>query len=103
MNLLVTPEAGRHIDTVDLWWREKRTAAPDLFAQELAAALELIRSSPGIGRRKRHGSIPGLRRVLLRATRYHVYYAPSGDGGTVFILAVWSAVRGRLPKLEAPE
>ncbi|MFT4843305.1 MAG: plasmid stabilization system protein ParE [Planctomycetota bacterium] len=103
MNLLVTPEAERHIDTIDLWWRENRTAAPELFEQELAAALDLIETWPGIGRQRRHRSIPGLRRVLLRSTRYHVYYAPSPDGDTVFVLAVWSAVRGRMPKMDAPE
>jgi len=56
-----------------------------------------------MGRRRRHGSIPGLRRVVLRATRYHVYYAVAADGDTVFVLAVWSAVRGGMPKLDPPE
>lgn len=102
MNLFVTPEAERHIDAIDGWWREHRTAAPGLFTQELAAALELIQSWPGMGRRRRHGSIPGLRRVVLRATRYHVYYAVAADGDTVFVLAVWSAVRGGMPKLGLP-
>lgn len=103
MNLLVTPEAEHHIDTIDLWWRENRPASPDLFEQELAAALDLIQTWPEVGRQRRHRSIAGLRRIVLRATRYHVYYALPPDGDTIFVLAVWSAVRGRMPKLEAPE
>ena len=103
MNLLVTPEAERHIDAIDSWWRENRTASPNLFEQELAEALDLIQTWPGIGRKRRHRSITGLRRVLLRATRYHVYYASPPDNDSLFVLAVWSAVRGRMPKLDAPQ
>jgi plasmid stabilization system protein ParE len=40
----------------------------------------------------------GLRRILLRATRYHVYYVSNAE--TVLILAVWSAVRGAGPDLK---
>jgi plasmid stabilization system protein ParE len=79
------------------WWREHRLAAPALVAEELAAALELIATSPRIGRRRRHPGVPGLRRVLLRTTRYHLYYAPSTDGTLLFVLAVWSALRGGPP------
>ena len=103
MNLLITREAERHIETIDAWWRTNRPASPDLFEQELAGALDLIQTWPGVGRRRRHRSISGLRRVLLRATRYHVYYASPPGSDTVFVLAVWSAVRGRMPRIEAPE
>jgi len=35
--------------------------------------------------------------VLLRSTRYHVYYVIGDE--VVRILAVWSALRGRQPAL----
>jgi plasmid stabilization system protein ParE len=59
--------------------------------------MTLVASTPEMGRRYLAAGIPGLRRVLLRATRYHVYYVSDGD--LVTVLAVWSAVRGRSPRL----
>ena len=45
------------------------------------AAFELIRRLPRAGRRHRVAGAPGLRRLLLRTTRYHVYYAPLDEQG----------------------
>lgn len=101
MEVVVVPDAEQQIRSIDGWWRENRLASPALFAEELAAAMELIATAPRIGRRRRHRKIPGLRRVLMRATRYHVYYAPSADGYRIYVLAVWSAMRGRGPSLRA--
>ena len=101
MEVIVVPAAEQQIREVDSWWRENRTAAPALFAQELASALFLIESRPRIGRRRRHPAVPGLRRVLLRSTRYHVYYVPVTEA-RVYVLAVWSAVRGKGPQLQRP-
>ena len=102
MQVLIVPEADEQIREIDDWWREHRTASPDLFAEELAAAISLIEVWPLVGRRRSHAGVPGLRRVLLRATRYHVYYVPV-DESRLFVLAVWSAVRGRGPRLRLPE
>lgn len=99
MEVIVAPDAELQIRVVDGWWRENRHAAPALFCEELAAAIELLAGAPGIGRRIPHRDIPGLRRVLLRATRYHLYYAPSSDESCLFVLALWSAHRGKAPPL----
>jgi plasmid stabilization system protein ParE len=103
MKVVVVPDAELQIRTIDGWWRENRSAAPGLFTEELAAAIELIGTAPRIGRGRRHPAVPGLRRVLLRATRYHLYYAPAEDGSRLFVLAVWSAVRGKGPPLRPPD
>jgi len=44
-----------------------------------------------------HEKVPGLRRLLLRRTRYHLYYVHDETAGEVLILALWSAVSGRPP------
>jgi hypothetical protein len=36
-------------------------------------------------------------RLLLRRTQYHLYFVP--DTARVYVLAVWSAFRGRAPTL----
>jgi plasmid stabilization system protein ParE len=64
---------------------------------ELADAFALIEAAPELGRPWTSTEVPGVRRVVMRATRYHVYYRL--DGEDVVVLAVWSAVRGRGPRL----
>ena len=96
--VITTPEADAQIRTIDTWWRTNRPAAQDLFAEELANCLVLLEQAPAIGRPyRRHPSVPGLRRVLLRATRYHLYYVSQAD--RVVVLAVWHAQRGQSPPL----
>lgn len=102
MDVIVLPEAEQQIRTIEDWWRENRPAAPALFTEELASAIELIARVPRFGRRCRHRAVSELRRVLLRATRYHVYYATSDDVQRIYVLAVWSAVRGSPPPIRRP-
>jgi plasmid stabilization system protein ParE len=71
-----TAEADAQILAIDDWWRKNRTAAADLFADELAAAFDMIALTPNIGRPYPHPSVPGTRRMLLKGSRYQVYYVP---------------------------
>jgi plasmid stabilization system protein ParE len=96
--VVTTPEADEDIRRIDRWWRDHRPAAPDLFVSELAEAFGLVGNTPEIGHRYARPGIPGLRRLLLRATRYHVYYV--FDGSISAVLSVWSAVRGRGPRFQ---
>lgn len=95
-----TPEADAQIRTIDAWWRENRRAAPNLFLDELSAAFEVVARAPLIGRLYRQSPVPGTRRVLLKGTRYHVYYVPTEH--QVLILAVWHGKRGVGPPLRFP-
>ncbi len=97
LRVFVAPEAETQVRTIDVWWRRERTAAPNLFAEELAAAFSLLSGAPRAGRPYPHPTVAGIRRVLLRSSRYHVYYKIHKD--SVVVLAVWSAVRGIGPKL----
>jgi plasmid stabilization system protein ParE len=96
----LTPDAVAQIDTVDRWWCDNRPAAPDLFADELAHALALIASLPFAGRPLRRPRMKGVRMLLLRATRYHVFYVV--DANEIQVLSVWSAVRRSRPNLRRP-
>ena len=99
MNLTVrtTPEADAQIREIDDWWRTNRSAARDLFLNELSDAFELIAAAPQLGRLYRRSSLRDVRRLLLRKSRYHVYYATVS--AEVRILAVWHAQRGVGPPL----
>jgi plasmid stabilization system protein ParE len=92
-----TPVADVQIEAVNHWWVANRLAAPTLFASELATCFDLLARQPYIGRPYRRTTISNVRRVLLRASRYHVYYVAEPE--RVLILAVWHAQRGVGPDL----
>lgn len=98
LRVVVSPEAEEHARTIDSWWQRERPAAPNLFLEELAAALDLLGGAPLAGRRYPHASVPDVRRILLRSTRYHVYYRLHDSD--LVVLAIWSAVRGSGPELK---
>ncbi|MEM7244424.1 MAG: type II toxin-antitoxin system RelE/ParE family toxin [Acidobacteriota bacterium] len=89
--------AARQVREIDTWWRENRPAAADLFSEEFAAALAAIEGAPQLGQSVPHATAPDVRRVLLRATRHHVYYVFAGE--VVRVLSVWSCLRGTGPDL----
>jgi len=90
-----TPEADVQILEIDRWWRKNRLAVPELFLDELNESFELIAGAPQIGRLYRHAPVRHVRRLLLKGTRYHVYYVPVAH--EVMVLAVWHAQRGGGP------
>lgn len=77
--------------------RANRPAAPNLFVEELADAIATLEFAPEVGRRYPHPEVKGVRRVVLRATRHHVYYVSTVDA--VVILAVWGSIKGSGPGL----
>ena len=92
-----TPEADEQIRMVHNWWRRNRSAAPDMFVNELASAFTLVGSTPHLGHPYRRSPVAGVRRVLLPGSRYHVYYV--GLDHEVRVLAVWHGRRGSGPPL----
>jgi plasmid stabilization system protein ParE len=94
--VVTTPEADEDAREIDAWWIENRGAAPNLFLEELADALALLALEAGIGIRHSHQELPGLRRYLLRATRYHIYFVYSDE--LVVIVGIWGATRGTTPR-----
>ena len=52
---------------------------------------------PTLGATVRGNRAVGLRRVLVRRTKYHVYYRVRGD--VLEVLAVWHGARGVGPSL----
>lgn len=89
--------AAREIEAVDEWWWANRTTSPDLFASELDAMISAVALMPTLGVPARAERATGVRRVLLRQTRYHVYYRVRDEA--LEVLAVWHAARGAGPGL----
>jgi len=98
VRLELAPRAVRDAERCAAWWRENRPAARALFEDELRAALDRIRDRPLLGGIYEVVGGREYRRTLMAETRYHVYYRVVGPD-LVRVLAIWSAVRGRGPRL----
>lgn len=94
--VLLAPEAREQARIIDAWWRENRPSAPELFVAELSSAISTLASAPKAGTPFSH-QLKGVRRLLLRSTRHHIYYRAKDEA--VVILAIWSSVRGSGPDL----
>ena len=97
-----TPDADAQIAELATWWREHRPAARHLFDNEIRRVWHVLAESPKVGELHRVADIPGLRRLRLRKTPYHVYYVPRPEHADVVVLAVWSGMRGEGPALRMP-
>ena len=98
MKLELAPRAVHEAERCARWWRENRPAARMLFNEELRAALDQIRTAPQLGSAYQVVAGQEHRRLLMPRTRYHVYYRVVGRD-RVRVVAVWSAVRARGPRL----
>jgi plasmid stabilization system protein ParE len=97
--VVFTATAVAQVEIIATWWQQERSAAPDLFATEFAAAVERLAGLPGSGAPFHSKSIPAVRRVLLPGCRYHLYYTLRRGSREVIVRAVWHAMRGTAPDL----
>ena len=72
--VIIAPNALAQFEAAELWWRVHRPAAPRLLATELATALQHLAQQPRIGRRAESALFRSVRVLLLRGSRYNVYY-----------------------------
>jgi plasmid stabilization system protein ParE len=99
VKLRVGSQAQAQADKLEDWWGANRPSAPTLFTDELEATLRLLRTMPGGGIGWPTPRRPTLRRILMPMTQNHVNFRVDHALETVFVLAVWGAPRGRVPKL----
>lgn len=98
--IVVTDTAERHLETIQTWWTVTRSDAPLLFVEEIETAVARIARAPYSGALYPQATVRAeVRRVLLRRSRYHVYYTCDAERGRAIIRAVWHAARGRGPRL----
>ncbi len=95
MKVELSAEARAQVERIDAWWRANRQAAPSLFTDELEQALLTLEKTPAVG--VRYAPKPNVRRLLLKRSHYHLYVALQPT--RVYVVAVWSAYRGRGPRL----
>jgi hypothetical protein len=97
--VLVVAEAEEQLRRANEWWVANRRSAPDLLLDEFERAVFLLEEMPGIGARFQRATIAGTRRILLPKSRHWVYYTMDPARTIVYVLAIWSAIRGSDPPL----
>ncbi len=99
LRVRLTKRALGHLNRIDAWWRDNRSAAADLFATEVETAFKQLADAPLAGVPYARADGRSMRRLLLVETRYHVYFDVDEDADEVVVLAVWHASRGRNPPI----
>ena len=96
--VLVSGPARAQLRVIGKWWIANRPKAPELFEEEVDRGLAFLAEAPLMGA---HVSLrrPGMRRLLLRKSRYHLYYTIDETAGVVEVRAVWHTSRGKTPRL----
>jgi len=93
--VVFTVDATEQVREIKAWWLSNRRIAPDLFADELDGAIDVLAHTPTLGTPTADARLPGVKRLLLQQSRYHLYFRIAS--GRLEILAVWHAVRGSGP------
>ena len=94
----ISPRAARQIEQASDWWNQNRSAAPNLFSLELERGFLALSSFPRAGEGVTHSRIPDLRRILLSAVQFHLYYTIAEDEAIVEILELWHTSRKPRPR-----
>jgi plasmid stabilization system protein ParE len=97
--VLLAARVEDQIREAEEWWRQARPSAPHRFREELVAVLERLATMPHTGAPYRPFGRLAIRRLLLRRSRYHVYYSIDEAAGAVLVRAVWHSARGRSPRV----
>lgn len=97
--VILSPHVQDQILEALVWWHANRDKAPRLLEQEIDRALTVISERPRLGAKLASTRVSGLQRILLRKTRFHLYYQHDLETDEVYVLALWQAERESLPPL----
>ncbi len=95
-----TKRADRHVDREAEWWAKNRLAAPDMLAEAIEKALDLISEFPHASERALNVRLEDVRRVYLHDTGHHLYYRVVGEPPKMIqVVAFWHSSRRSGPRL----
>jgi plasmid stabilization system protein ParE len=94
----LSKRAERSAERIAARWH-KNADDPDVFAREFLEGVTLLETTQSPGAQCATKAHPGLKRILLRKSRCHVYFEINERKQRIQIISVWDARRGRPPKL----
>jgi plasmid stabilization system protein ParE len=102
ITVVLVASAEEQLHEIAEWWMEHREASPSLVMDEFERCVSLLESSPDAGARFHRSRVPGVRRLVMRRTKHHVYYLHDESNVVVYIIAVWGALKLGVPVLIGP-
>ena len=96
--MFLAEEAAAEVSAIVVWWHKNRPAVPSLFHDELKQALLNIAAHPGIGARAKMRADPDVRAVVLRKSRYVVFYDVDVGAAEINVVRVRHGRRRPLKK-----
>jgi len=102
IDIVLTDNAKSALARIHDWYRENYGDTPQVFVDELARALDLLRMLPGVGPPYLSAGPPHLHRLLLRKTQHHIYYEYLPGDSVLTVITVWRCRRGGPPDLSRP-
>jgi plasmid stabilization system protein ParE len=102
ITVVVVDAAEEQLREIGEWWMANREASPLLLMDEFERCVSLLESSPDVGVRFHRSSVPGVRRLVMKRTKHHVYYLHDEPNAIVYIIAVWGAPKLGYPVLLDP-
>jgi plasmid stabilization system protein ParE len=100
--VVVVDSAEEQLGEIVDWWITHRGASPFLVADEFERCVSLLASSPDVGARFLRTTVPGVRRLVMKRTKHHVYYPHDEPNAVVYVIAVWGAPKVGVPVLVDP-
>ena len=91
------PEAQEHLTEVVRGVKAERRGDLSLLRRELQSAAAMLTELPAAGSPYLLARQAGVRRLLLRKSRYHLYYRVDREQEKIQILALWHTSRRRPP------
>jgi plasmid stabilization system protein ParE len=102
ITVVLVDAADEQLREIGEWWVANREACPLMLMEEFDRCLSLLESSPAAGSRFYGSRVPGVRRLVMRRTKHHVYYLYDEPSAIVYVLAVWGAPKVGYPVLLDP-
>jgi len=72
--VVIVDAAEEQLGEIVEGWAAHREASPLLVTQEFDRCVSLLEASPDVGVRFLRSRVPGVRRLVMKRTKHHVYY-----------------------------
>ena len=97
LRVKISTRAASEIRRAARWWSINRPAAPGAIRVEIAEALRVLSTEPGVGSICTGTRVTDVRRLLMNRIRYFLYYRVHDE--SLEVLAFWHMSRGRAPRI----
>lgn len=92
--VVIVDAAEEQLGEIVEWWAAHREVSPlrnQASAVKGHSLTSLLEASPDVGVCFHRSRVPGVRRLVTKRTKHHVYYLHDEPNGVVYVLVIWGA------------